>query len=386
MTGFEVSRQSEDLFNWSIATGIKCGMTKKRDFLTLATNLVLVLLNSVKRIPTWQTLLKLGWRIFSITLWAILILVILSSFGRHFAFGNTLAVPVANTAKAASNSTVVIQAVELDAALSAAREAALKTASSELDIWINALMSRVDSSQDVDFLDWYFGYWTQQKFGLDGMLQNGKRVLSKNSPTAKEKIQQEVLEEFTKRVLQPELAELELKTISRDISQIYTSELQRNLENIRVKYDIPKVNWDEYLQGVTVVATNIEGKQIPLRLKVSTIGGLGSGVLIGKMVGKIAAKGAAKTSVGVLGKFSSNLLGPLASVAIIAWDATDIHNTEVKYRPILKQNIEDYFSLMKKDILNNEESGIQKVILDIEKSVRKKMSGSHLPSLSISWS
>ncbi|KST66362.1 hypothetical protein [Mastigocoleus testarum] len=371
-------------------------MTKKRDFLTLVTNLALVLLNSVKRIPTWQTLLKLGWRIFSITLWAILILIVLSSFGRHFAFGNTLAAPVANTTGVASKFTIAATqtdklTVELDAALVAARKAALTAASDELDTWINGLMSRVDSSQDVDFLDWYFGYWTQKKFGLDGTLQTGKRVLSKNSPTAKEKIQKEVLEEFTNRVLQPELAKLELKTISRDISQIYTSELQRNFEKIRIKYNIPKVDWNEYLQGVTVLVTNVEGKQVPLQLKAFTIGSLGSGalltkatvVLFEKMTGKIATKALVSTSF--LGKtgglVGGEFLGPLATMAIIAWDVVDVHNTEVKYRPILKQNIEGYFSLMKKDILNNEQSGIQKVILDIEKSVRKGMSGSRLPSL-----
>ncbi len=148
-------------------------MTKKRDFLTLATNLALVLLNSVKRIPTWQTLLKLGWRIFSITLWAILILIVLSSFGRYFALGNTLGNSVANTTGVASKFTIAATqkdklTVELDAALVEARKSALTAASDELDTWIHGLMSRVDSSQDVDFLDWYFGYWTQKKFGLDG--------------------------------------------------------------------------------------------------------------------------------------------------------------------------------------------------------------------------
>jgi hypothetical protein len=60
----------------------------------------------------------------------------------------------------------------------------------------------------------------------------------------------------------------------------------------------------------------------------------------------------------------------------------DIHNTEVKSRPILKQSIEDYFDEMKKDILTDEENGIQKVILDLENNVRNGITASHFPFLS----
>ena len=69
------------------------------------------------------------------------------------------------------------------------------------------------------------------------------------------------------------------------------------------------------------------------------------------------------------------------TIALVAWDAVDIHNTEVKNRPELKQNIKDYFDVMKEDILADRENGIQKVILDIETSVKKGMSASHFPFL-----
>jgi len=394
MTASEVSKQSENLLNWLVITGIKCGVTKKGAFLALATNLVL--LDTVAIIPTWQRFLKLGWRIFSSILWGILILIILSSFGRYFVFGSTPS-SVSNSVGVSDSSTVAIKAdkltLEIDDALMAAREAALTTASNELDQWVDSLMIRVDSSQDGDFLDWYFGYWTQQKFGLDGTLQAGKRVFNKNLPTAKEKIQEEVLQEFTNRVLRPEIAKLELKTISRDISQIYTSELQRNLEKIRIKYNIPKANWNEYLENVTVLVTNIDGRQVPLQLKAFTIASLGGGALLAKaaivaiekVTAKVATKVVAKASASFLGKAGAlvggELLGPVVTVAIIVWDAVDIHNTEVNYRPILKQNIEDYFNLMKRDVLGDEENGIQKVILDIENSIRKGMKGSRSPFL-----
>lgn len=395
MATSKVSRQSENLINWLTITGIKCDTTKKSGFLTLATNVILV--GSVEVIPAWKRSLKLGWRVISTVLWGILILIVLSSFGRYFAFGSipTSKAETNNIGVMASDPTISIQrdkfTVDLDAALVAAREAALMTASDELDRWVSGLMSRVDSKQDGDFLDWYFGYWTQQKFGLGGTWQAGKRVLNKRLPTAKEKIQEEVLQEFTNRVLRPEVAKLELKTISKEISQTYTSGLQQNLETIRIKYNIPKANWEEYLQNVTVLVTNIEGKQVPLQLKVFTVAGLGGAALLAKasvvaiekVTAKIATKVVAKASASFLGKAGAlvggELLGPVVTVVIIAWDAIDIHNTEVSYRPILKQNIEDYFNLMKTDILSDEENGIQKVILDIENSVRKGISGFRLP-------
>lgn len=395
MTVSEVSKQSENLLNWLAITGIKCGITKKSLFLALATNFIW--LDTVTIIPIWQRFLKLGWRIISIIFSGILILIILSSLGRYFVFGNTPSSGY-NAAGVPDSSTVELQAdkltLEIDNALVAAREAALTTASDELDRWVDSLMSRVDSSQDGDFLDWYFGYWTQQKFGLNGTLQAGKRILNKNLPTAKEKIQEEVLQEFTNRVLRPEIAKLELKTISKDISQIYTSELQRNLEKIRIKYNIPQANWNDYLENVTVLVTNIEGRQVSLQLKAFTIASLGGGALLAKaasvaiekVTAKVTTKVLAKASASFLGKAGAlvggELLGPVVTVAIIIWDAVDIRKTESQYRPILKQNIEDYFSLMKRDILGDEENGIQKVILDIENSIRKGMSGSRLPFLS----
>lgn len=392
MTASEASKQSENLLNWLVITGIKCGSVKKEAFLALST--YLILLDTVAIIPPWQRFLKLGWRIISTILWLFLILIILASLGRYFVFGNTPS-SVSNSVRVSDSSTVEIQAdnltSEIDNALVAAREAALTTASDELDRWVDSLMSRVDSSQDSDFLDWYFGYWTQQKFGLKGTLQAGKRVFNKNIPTAKEKIQEEVLQEFTNRVLRPEIAKLELKAISRDISKIYTSELQRNLEKIRIKYDIPKASWNKYLEDVTVLVTDLEGRRVPLQLKAFTIASLGGGALLAKtaivaiekVTAKVATKVVAKAGASFLGKAGAlvggELLGPVVTVAIIVWDAVDIHNTEVDYRPILKQNIEDYFNLMKRDILGDEENGIQKVILDIENSIRKGMSGSRLP-------
>src|SRR5262245_58525166 len=49
-------------------------------------------------------------------------------------------------------------------ALLQAESAAETTATQKLDAWVAVLMRRVDE----DFLEWYFGYWTQQKLEVTG--------------------------------------------------------------------------------------------------------------------------------------------------------------------------------------------------------------------------
>jgi hypothetical protein len=160
--------------------------------------------------------------------------------------------------------------------------------------------------------------------------------------------------------------------------------LWNNLENVRIRYNIPTADWNSYLQGLTVSVTDFDGRQVPLTLKAFTVGSIGSSVAlllaIEKMTAKIGANVVAQAAASFsakLGAFAAGeFLGPAVVVAITAWDAIDIHNTEVKNRPELRQNIEDYFKAMKRDILEDEENGIQKLISNIETSVRKSVANS----------
>jgi hypothetical protein len=398
MLASEASTKSKDLVNWIAIASVKCDIAKKRGFLMLTASFILI--DSVPTIPLWQKILKTGWQIVSTILWAILILVIISSIGRSFAFGSTLIPNSAiNTfAVTASESNLTAQdkkfKMDINTALVSARKAALKHGSDEFDTWINGMMKRVDNpNQDGDFLDWYFGYWTQQKFGLEATLQEGKRFFSKSTPTANQKIQEEVIREFTNRVFRPEIAEFELRNIFRDISQTYTDDLEYNFEKIRVNYNIPNIDWDKYLKEISINITRTNGKNMPLQLKALAGAGVGgtaffgkaASIAIKKMTAKLASKVVAKTGASFLGKAGSfiggEFAGPAISVAIIISDVVDIHNTEIENRPILKQNIEDYFNLMKKDILADDKNGVMKVILDIENSVNREVNGYHLPFL-----
>ncbi len=359
-----------------------------------------VVSNPVENTPFWKKILSRIWQVISFLLWVILILVILSSIGRHLAFGETsasVATSKTNIGIEISKSLRQVQKNDikadldtaLDTALVESRKTALRFASNELDTWIADLMKRVDDpGSDSDFLDWYFGYWTQQKFGLDKDITSVIHIFNKNSPTAKERIQEMVRQEFTNKVFRPEIAKLELKTISRNMAQVYTNELWNNLENVHIRYNIPTADWNSYLQGLTVSVTDFDGQQVPLTLKAVAVGSIGSSVVLSKgallaiekmtanigvnVVAKAAASFSAKLGAFAAGEF----LGPAVVVAITAWDAIDIHNTEIKTRRELRQNIEDYFKAMKRDILEDEENGIQKLISNIETSVRKSVANS----------
>lgn len=330
------SANTIDTISWMIASASRCSITKSEFFKTLVVNAILS--NLIEKPPFWKLILVSVWRVISVLLWVILIFVVLSSFGRNLAFGETsvsVATSKANIEIENGKSLRQVQEnnmkADFDTALVKSRETALRVASNELDTWIADLMKRVDDpGSDGDFLDWYFGYWTQQKFGLEAVTAWGIRRFNKNSPTVKERIQETVLQEFTKKVFRPEIAKLELKTISRDISQVYTNELQKNLEGVRTRYNIPTTDWNSYLQGLTVSVTDFDGRQVTLNLKAVAVGSIGGSVVLAKgallaieqVTAKIGAKVVAKAAASISAKVGAfaggELLGPAATVAILA--------------------------------------------------------------------
>ena len=237
--------------HWIFASSLRCS-TKSEVFNVESKAFNILMANTFIRSRVSPELtLKLFfsnvWKAVSLVFWIILILVILSSIGRHLAFtssSNLTEITSSSIEEISKNHTRQNKKEQIKADMKAAllksRQRALAAASEELDVWIADLMSRVDDPySDSDFLDWYFGYWTQQKFGIDAITTWGIRRLNKNVPTVKEKIQESVLQEFTHKVFRPEMAKLELKSISNNISQIYTDELRKNLDKARVQYNIP---------------------------------------------------------------------------------------------------------------------------------------------------
>jgi hypothetical protein len=273
---------------------------------------------------------------------------------------------------------------EISAALIKPRDVALDSASEGLDNWVEEIMGRVDP----DFLDWYFGYWTQQKMQLASIYNNAFHLVYKKHPSAEEKIHEEIVREFQKRVLQQNISQLELETIAQQAMNQYVETLRHELSLIAIRYKIPKAEWDRYLDDITILSKTFEGRRtVPLTLK--AIVSYSSTIMVSRQMRFIAGSierkagtqvGTEAVSMGVVipsacvfgratMKVMEKFLTPVVVVAILAWDVLDHHRMEAEYRPILKENIRKYFCTVKETILNDEESGILATILDIEKNV-----------------
>lgn len=317
-------------------------------------------------------------------IWLIIVVVILAGIGRYLGLKDT-----EETASIQVQEKPIIQAIswsEVDqaivTAITKARETTELYASQKIDDWINDLMTRVDT----DFLEWYFSYWTQQVLGLEGLWQYGVNSFFVNQPTAAEKLTEEIQEEFSKRVLRPQIAELVLERIVRDTAELYVTELRKHLSVVPTKYKIPLADWDRYMEGIALTTYGADGnRETDITLKALTlttaggtllllgkmkflVGKLSSKVMV-KSAGKAAAKIATKTGAKVAAKGGGKFLGPIVGIGVLIWDVWDHNNTKKENRPILRQSIADYFSELKDILLNDNEAGIMIVFNDLERQV-----------------
>jgi len=273
--------------------------------------------------------------------------------------------------------------------LKESRERAEKLAKSKLTIWNSELMGRVDS----DFLKWYFSYWTQQSMGIKGLLAQIWHWVDGDSPTAVEKITEEVQLKFSNKVLRPKIAQLELERMINEIMNDYSTFLSTRLEKIPEKYKIERVDWDRFLRDIAVITNNVAGdRQVSLTLKTLVGAGAGGALILfrslkpiftkigskisAKLSSKAAAKMATKTGGKVAMKAGGKFVGTLIAVGIIIWDVWDHYNTKKNAMPVLRKNIEDYFDELRRSIMFDPEYGIMTIIHGMEKnivdSIRKK--------------
>jgi hypothetical protein len=317
-------------------------------------------------------------------IWLIIVVVVLAGIGRYLGLKDT-----EETASIQVREKLIVQAIswtEVDqavvTAITEARETTEVFASQKIDEWIGDLMVRVDT----DFLEWYFSYWTQQILGLEGLWQYGVNSFFENHPTAAEKLTKEIQEEFSKRVLRPQIAELVFERIVRDTAELYVAELRKNLDVVPTKYKIPHADWDRYMEGIALTTYGADGnRETAITLKALTLTTAGGTVLlVGKMkfligklsskvmvksAGKAAAKIATKTGVKVAAKGGGKFLGPIVGIGVLVWDVWDHNNTKKENRPILRQSIADYFSELKDILLNDSEAGIMVIFNDLERQV-----------------
>jgi len=335
-----------------------------------------------RRIYAWSDLIKSFGKI----VWLLLIIIVLAALGKMFLFKDgvkqqrgPIDVPVVEKIDW-SKVNKSIEAVMVEARLETEKNAA-----AQLDLWIAENMERVDN----DFLDWYFGYWTQQGLGLKALLAQVWHWVDSDSPSAAERVTLVVQEEFTNRVIRPQIAQLEMERIIKSIVSDYTGHLRQKLDRIPGEYKINPADWDRYITDVAVMVEHVEaGRSTPLTLKalvgfgargtIAVLSALGPLITrIGsrmstRFAARAAAKMAAKTGGKVAAKTGGKFLGTIIAVGIIIWDVWDHYSTKAKAKPVLRQNILDYLKEVKQAILHDPEFGIMTVIYQMEQGISKQ--------------
>jgi hypothetical protein len=337
-----------------------------------------------RRIYAWSDLIKAASKF----LWVIVIIIVLAAVGKMFIFksakGPKTLEPVKKPMIEKIDWSKVNKAIEKT--MTDARMETEKLAAEKLDRWIESNMKRVDS----DFLEWYFSYWTQQKLGLKGLLAQVLHWVDSDNPSAAEKITLEVQEEFTNRVIRPQIAQLEIERIIGEIMTHYSTILKGKLEKIPAEYKITPADWDRYIGDISVMVKNVEAnRSTPLSLK-AIVGVTAGGAVVlisalkpmimkigakisSKLAAKSAAKMAAKTGGKVAAKTGGKFLGTIIAVGIIIWDVWDHYSTKAKAKPVLRQNILDYLKEVKQSILHDPAYGIMTIIYQMEQGISENV-------------
>lgn len=189
--------------------------------------------------------------------------------------------------------------------LETAREKAQAEADLRLTRWTDEMMVRVDD----DFLEWYFDYWNQQIMGLKSIWYWSLNQLMADQPTAAEGITEDIQLAFAQRVLRPQVAQLELESITRDAMEIYVYQLRQGLDHIPKTYQIPQGEWDRYLEDLAILTGGVEGnREVDLTLKALTVGGASGAVLLAGSIRQASGRFGSKLMPGMAGKSAAKLI------------------------------------------------------------------------------
>jgi hypothetical protein len=280
-------------------------------------------------------------------------------------------------------------------ALQTASGSAKAYASKELAQWTVGLQQRIDD----DFLKWYFSYWQQQWMGLKAMgywIADHKIIerMVGEQPNMAERMTEEIQEEFSKRVLRPQIAQLRIERIADSTIQVYVQELSRNLTTIPEKYQLSQSDWERYLNDIALLTENVEGnRDVSISLKTVAATGVAGGtvaaVKVTKMLkpmiakigtkmttkasatgaGKVAAALASKTGAKVGAKVGGKFLGAIVGVGVIIWDVWDHRHTKKIEKPILRENLADYLTELQHSLLHEPGTGLMSIVHELEGNV-----------------
>lgn len=352
--------------------------------------------DSTNKINAWSNLLSSIASVlksFAPYLWAlVVIVVIIPLIGQGIianSFNNDKVIPEPDRE-------IVIQGNQIDwnkvdiaiqNSLTLAYENTNKYADEQLQLWVDDLATRIDPN----FLDWYFGYFNQKSIEYKGFFTAIKggalKLLKFTNKDVNEQIAEEITAdfqtEFAKRVLRPQIAQLQIERITDKIVRYYLNEVKNNVNNIAIKYKIPQTDWNNYLNDIAISIYDTEGNISNTSFKVLTGAGgyvavkplivklvpTVSSKVVAKLAGKAGAKVATKTGGVVAGKIGGTFLDASVGVGIILWDVWDINHTAQIEKPILKANLIDYLEEVKDSLLNNPQTGMMNIVDQIQSTI-----------------
>lgn len=249
-------------------------------------------------------------------------------------------------------------------AVETAQATALNHARGQLEVWHAEIMQKVDQN----FLDWYFGYWNQQRLGVSYTFTKSKNwvkgfFIEVEENAAEKELMAEVSREFEKRVIPRPILQQKFEQIASETVTAFADALRGRLNALPLEYNIPQPAWDMRLEAITVMVADTEGNRSQsLSLKALTagvvVGVQGSLPVINMMIPAIKATiaqaglGQAVASSGSLG------VDPVVTVilvaGLVAWEAWDHQKTVEENRPLLRANIDTYLQDYEKGLLKND--------------------------------
>ncbi len=125
--------------------------------------------------------------LFTKIIWLIILLIILIAIGKHFIFKEKSKITDNSVQTHKINPEVTIPWEEIDKKIVNSMQLAYKKAKSYAEKQLRHYARGLKERTDKNFLDWYFSYWTQQKFGIKGLFYEGLHKLNDSFPKKSKK-------------------------------------------------------------------------------------------------------------------------------------------------------------------------------------------------------
>jgi hypothetical protein len=137
---------------------------------------------------------------------------------------------------------------EILAASKTATAPARHYATQTMDSWMDSVYKRTES----DFIPWFTGYWTQQWLTMKVSWYKVSR--SKGEPSAAQRLDDYLQEQYHERVLDPVSEEIDPEAVTAQATAYYIQLLGQQLPPIAQRYNIPDEQFAAHLNAIPAIS------------------------------------------------------------------------------------------------------------------------------------